>query len=98
MLHELVGKLQDWWLVEVGAGRLRQLDDRLLADMGIERSEIGRFVRGKLKPGVEVPEPTPVIMIGSPHPRIPLRRRADTAREVDAPGTLAVTRRLGGAK
>lgn len=48
MLEGLFEKVRLWWIVETGAERLRQLDDHLLADLGVARDDIPRFVRGEL--------------------------------------------------
>ncbi len=75
MLHELIAKLEDWWLVTGGADRLRNLDDRLLADIGVKREQIDEFARHGYPQEVEAAvRPAPTIAVGSPHPRIPRRR------------------------
>jgi len=85
MLYELIAKLQEWLLVAGGADRLRKLDDRLLADIGVERARIDAFVRGRLLPAEEpVKAPAPAVTLGSPHPRVPRRRQVEAPRLVDA--------------
>lgn len=44
MRHAFVRALQNWRLRNVTRRKLAQLDDRLLADMGIERDSIDGFV------------------------------------------------------
>ena len=49
MLQTILG----WIALNEAAHRLRQLDDRLLADMGVARADIGRQVRGAAAPAAE---------------------------------------------
>ena len=84
MLHDLISQLKDWWTVQGGIERLAHLDDRLLADLGIEREDIPRYVRGELLKPVDPPAAAPAVTLGSPHPRIPRRPRADGRRVADA--------------
>jgi uncharacterized protein YjiS (DUF1127 family) len=45
--------LKDWWKTEGAMVQLRGLDDRLLADMGLDREGLRERVRGEAeKPGV----------------------------------------------
>jgi uncharacterized protein YjiS (DUF1127 family) len=48
LLRSLVERLIDKRIYAVAETDLRQLDDRELADIGLERSEIGMAVRGTL--------------------------------------------------
>jgi uncharacterized protein YjiS (DUF1127 family) len=45
MFDTLFERLKDWALVQEGIERLRQLDDRQLADMGIERDLIAKVAQ-----------------------------------------------------
>lgn len=84
MLHDLISRLRDWWLIQGGIERLVHLDDRLLADLGIEREDIPRYVRGELLKPADPPAPAPVVTLGSPHPRTPRRTRSEGRRVADA--------------
>lgn len=84
MLHDLISQLKDWWTVQGGIERLAHLDDRLLADLGIEREDIPRYVRGELLKPADPPVASPAVTLGSPHPRIPRRTRAYGRRVADA--------------
>lgn len=84
MLHDLISQLKDWWAVQGGIERLAHLDDRLLADLGIEREDIPRYVRGELLKPADPPAAQPAVALGSPHPRIPRGSRADGRRVADA--------------
>lgn len=45
--------LKDWWKTEGAMVQLQGLDDRLLADMGLDREGLRERVRGEAeKPGV----------------------------------------------
>jgi uncharacterized protein YjiS (DUF1127 family) len=37
--------LVDWWAIDLDRQRLKALDDRLLADMGLDREDIDRRVK-----------------------------------------------------
>ncbi len=43
-------RLMSWWEARQAAGRLTQMDDRLLRDIGLDRSEIDFAVRHGRKP------------------------------------------------
>ena len=45
--HKLVVRVRTWLQAMVDTARMQHMDDRLLKDIGIERSEIGRRVRGR---------------------------------------------------
>jgi uncharacterized protein YjiS (DUF1127 family) len=47
MLHAITRTIRDWMWVEYEIQRLRWLDERLLADMGIKRDDIAALVRGR---------------------------------------------------
>lgn len=48
MLYDDIKKrLTEWVELHEAAHRLRHLDNRLLADLGIERKSIADFVRGR---------------------------------------------------
>jgi uncharacterized protein YjiS (DUF1127 family) len=57
MLQQLLAAIRNRWIVWTGAQRLSRLDDRLLADMGVARKDIPRFVRGELRCAEEQPAP-----------------------------------------
>jgi uncharacterized protein YjiS (DUF1127 family) len=46
MFEPLTRRLHDWHMRNVTRRKLAQLDARLLADMGIERDQIGDLVAG----------------------------------------------------
>lgn len=46
MLNAVLRGLMDWWMCQLAVHRLQVLDDRLLADMGMERKDIARLVAG----------------------------------------------------
>ncbi len=79
MLEDLVRWLEDSMSVLNGIHRLNQLDDRLLADMGIDRADIPGFVRGDVKGCAQFEAEAPSVLVGSPHPRVP-RNRGVAAR------------------
>lgn len=60
MLHALARRLADWSQTRRDIALLRHLDNHLLADMGIERRQIARLVRGRIEPaGRPAEQPAP---------------------------------------
>ncbi len=49
MFLEIIRRVGDWQKYERDIHRLKGLDDHLLTDLGLERSEIRRFVHGRLR-------------------------------------------------
>ena len=47
MLQTVTRTITDWWHRRTTIDKLEGLDDRLLADMGIPRDHISRFVDGR---------------------------------------------------
>jgi uncharacterized protein YjiS (DUF1127 family) len=47
--------IRTWWAAEGAIVRLQALDDRLLADMGLERESVERRVSGRDVPGGGAP-------------------------------------------
>lgn len=47
MLHIITRTIRDWMWSEYEIQRLRWLDERLLADMGIKRDDIAVLVRNR---------------------------------------------------
>ena len=47
LLQDLTTVLVDWFKTNRAIKHLRDVDSRLLADMGIDRKEISRRVRGR---------------------------------------------------
>ena len=47
MLYQLTRRVASWLQAGTDIRRLRQMDDYLLADMGIERDDIAFRVRGR---------------------------------------------------
>lgn len=45
--HDIKHRVTEWVRLKDAAHRLRQLDNRLLADLGIEREHIGELVSGR---------------------------------------------------
>lgn len=45
--HDLKLRLEDWWRMRRAVRHLRAIDNRLLADMGIERKAIADLVSGR---------------------------------------------------
>jgi uncharacterized protein YjiS (DUF1127 family) len=41
----ILRKVYDWWRLSKAATELNELDERMLRDIGVSRSEIGRVVR-----------------------------------------------------
>ncbi len=50
-LARLVVRFRAWRAEREAATHLRRLDDRILADLGITRAEIGLFVSGRIDRG-----------------------------------------------
>jgi uncharacterized protein YjiS (DUF1127 family) len=49
MLSGLIRRVRLWNRLERDIHRLKGLDDHLLADVGVDRPDIRRFVRGRLR-------------------------------------------------
>lgn len=49
MFHDIRTRLSDWLRARHAMHRLRQLDNRLLADIGIDRQDIPPLVRGDMQ-------------------------------------------------
>lgn len=49
MLQFIHHCLRDWLFAEADIQRLRAIDDRLLADMGLDRATMARRVRGRVR-------------------------------------------------
>lgn len=47
MLQFIHHRLRDWLFTQADIQRLRAIDDRLLADMGLDRTTMARRVRGR---------------------------------------------------
>ena len=50
LYNDIKKRLTEWLELREAATRLRRLDNRLLADLGIERKCIADFVRGRCAP------------------------------------------------
>ncbi|RDD60732.1 DUF1127 domain-containing protein [Ferruginivarius sediminum] len=48
IVQALVTAINDWWDERRAISQLRELDERMLHDMGISRSEIVAAVRGEI--------------------------------------------------
>jgi uncharacterized protein YjiS (DUF1127 family) len=48
IVRALVAAIGDWWDERRAISQLREMDERMLHDMGISRSEIVTAVRGEL--------------------------------------------------
>ncbi len=47
MLHHIHRRLRDWLFLQADIRRLEAIDDRLLADMGFDRTTMAGRVRGR---------------------------------------------------
>jgi uncharacterized protein YjiS (DUF1127 family) len=47
LIQQIASRIHEWFLTKREIDRVHQLDDHLLADMGLKRHEIGRRVKGR---------------------------------------------------
>lgn len=49
MLVDIIRRVRNWRKFALDIYRLKGMDDHLLADIGVERADIRRFVHGRLR-------------------------------------------------